>query len=69
MGAFTNNETQIHKQPDPDQLNVDHTNISSVRGLNPRRAAQQSVAQPPRQIFQLLNFYILLAFQRLLLSF
>ena len=50
VGVFIYIEnSHIHKQSD--QLPVGHTNICicSVWGLNPRQAAQQSVAQPMHQ--------------------
>ena len=34
--------THIHKQPDPEQLSVDHTHICSVRGSNLRHAARSA---------------------------
>ena len=58
VGALTNIENHIHKQPDPEQLHVAHTNICSVRGSNPRHAAQQSVIQPLRQPCRYFQFQL-----------
>ena len=45
MGVFINIESHIHKQPDPEQLYVGHTNIFVRVGIEPRHAAQQSITQ------------------------
>ena len=47
--ALTNILNYRHKQPDPEQLSVCHKHICSVRRLNPRHAALQSVAPPLRR--------------------
>ena len=44
-GCVYKHRKHMHKQSDPEQLPVSHTNICSVRGSNP----QQAVAQPTRQ--------------------
>ena len=57
IGGVTNIENHIYKQPDPEKLPVDHTNICLfVRGSNPRHTAQQSIAQPLLPV-SLLQFF------------
>ena len=50
MGAITNIENRIHKQPNLEQLPVGHTHIILFHGgSNPRHTVQQSITQPLRQ--------------------
>ena len=48
-------KSHIHKQSDLEQLPVGFTNICFVWGSNPQHAAQQSISQSLRQLYNIMK--------------